>query len=88
MNKISISPSKRLWLTNIYDYITPLIECTYFSRKERLSGENSRNKEIVYELKDHYPSSVLADCSIVSKSLANVNRFVDKKSCSDLSSFE
>lgn len=87
MNKISISSSKRLWLTNIDDYITSLIKCTYFRRKERLLRKNSRNKEIVYELKDHYPSSVLADCSIVSKSITNVNRFDEKKSCSDLSSF-
>lgn len=58
---ISILTSKRLWLTNIDDYIMSHCECTYFRRKERLSGENSRNQEIIYELKDHYQSSVLAD---------------------------
>ena len=43
-----------LWLTNMNYYITSYIECTYFLRKERLSEENSRNKEIFYDSRLYY----------------------------------
>ena len=36
MNNKYFTVETLIWLTNIYDYITSLIKCTYFSRKERL----------------------------------------------------